>query len=148
MRYAIEKDRLEALKLLVDHGAIIDTVNSEKIKEIEEQGRDLKDVNPAEYNYDFPPVQFAFMNCSFECAEYLLEKAETAAFFLTLVTFLWYQSVPTAMPGIRVRAASIEETKASLSKLQDELKALQKSSAAAKSASHAFTTSGVRNPSM
>ncbi len=84
MRYAIENDRLEALKLLVDHGAIIDTVNSEKIKEIEEQGRDLKDVNPAEYNYDFPPVQFAFMNCSFECAEYLLEKNADCT--------IWYDS--------------------------------------------------------
>lgn len=84
MRYAIENDRLEALKLLVDHGAIIDTVNRSKIKEIKEQGRDLGETDPAEYNYDFPPVQFAFMKCSFECAEYLLEKNADCT--------IWYDS--------------------------------------------------------
>ena len=70
---AIENDRPDALKLLIKHGAIIDSVNFDLFDELKAQGVVFEKVFPKECVYDFFPVQWAMRENSYKCLEILLE---------------------------------------------------------------------------
>lgn len=75
---AIENKRTEALKLLIKHGVIIDSVDFKKYDEMEAQGLTVAGVFPKECVYDFFPVQWALREYSYDCMEILLEAGARA----------------------------------------------------------------------
>ena len=72
MPIAIEKYRDNAVKMLIEHGANIDTYE----EEIDENG------NKVLVGKDFMPFQWALSTCSYECAKVLLDAGAKTGFYM------------------------------------------------------------------
>ena len=72
MPIAIEKYRDNAVKLLIEHGANIDTYE----EEIDENGKKVLVGKP------FMPFQWALSTCSYECAKVLLDAGAKTGFYM------------------------------------------------------------------
>lgn len=72
MPVAIAKDRDNAVKMLIEHGANIDTYE----EEIDENGKKVL------VGKDFMPFQWALSTCSYECAKVLLDAGAKTGFYM------------------------------------------------------------------
>ena len=72
MPIAIEKYRDNAVKMLIEHGANIDTYE----EEIDENGKKVLVGKP------FMPFQWALSTCSYECAKVLLDAGAKTGFYM------------------------------------------------------------------
>lgn len=72
MPIAIEKHRDNAVKMLIEHGANIDTYE----EEIDENGKKVL------VGKDFMPFQWALSTCSYDCAKVLLDAGAKTGFYM------------------------------------------------------------------
>ena len=72
MPVAIAKNRDNAVKMLIEHGANIDTYE----EEIDENGKKVL------VGKDFMPFQWALSTCSYECAKVLLDAGAKTGFYM------------------------------------------------------------------
>lgn len=72
MPIAIEKYRDNAVKMLIEHGANIDTYE----EEIDENGKKVL------VGKDFMPFQWALSTCSYDCAKVLLDAGAKTGFYM------------------------------------------------------------------
>lgn len=74
LKCAIDAKRVNAARMLVEHGANIDSIKTKKIQEYIDKGVKEEDIPYEDKIYPFRPVQYAIKKNSFECAKYFLDE--------------------------------------------------------------------------